>query len=237
MARSAVAQEAHRQAFAALKAQLTGTAPAPRVPIEALLPTDIPVLDRLVAGGFPRAALVTLEGHAGRWSIAARLAAQVTHRGMAAIVDDGGLYPPSLARAGVRLERVLVVPAREPLAVGRAADILVRSCICRLVLVPVVGLREAIWMRLAELARRNGVLVVAIAPEAGAAAAAAGLRLHCTRDRVVAVREGMWGRFSGYEMRAEVRKSKSAVPTTVARLHVTEIPAEFTRGIADAALC
>ena len=117
-----------REAFASLKAGLNNsTIAAPRASLEDGILSGVAALDRLVGGGFPRGALVTFEGDAGRWSIAVRLIAQVTRRAMAAIVDDGCLYPPSLVRAGVKLERLLVVPAQTPMGVARAVDILVRS--------------------------------------------------------------------------------------------------------------
>jgi hypothetical protein len=210
-----------REAFAALRAELSGAGgPTAQVALEDLISSDIPDLDRLLGGGFPRGTLVTLEGNAGRWSIAARLVANVTRRGIAAIVDDGGLYPPSLASAGARLDRVLVVPARTPLGVARAADILLRSRAARLILVPAVSLRDAVWTRLAGLAHRNGVLLVAIVasqPECrearpGAAlAAASGLRLHCALERVaIHGTRGLWCAFAGFELRAELRKHKRA---------------------------
>ena len=122
---------APREAFAALKSRLSASAASPQLPPDAVIPTAIPELDRALGGGFPRGTLVTLEGNAGRWSVAARLAAQVTRRALTAIVDDGKLYPPSLAHAGARLDRVLIVPARTPLGTARAVDILLRTRACR----------------------------------------------------------------------------------------------------------
>lgn len=200
---------ARREAFIALKAGLSpGAIAAPRPSLKTLLPTAIPLLDQALGGGFPQGALVTLEGRAGRWSIAARLLAQVTGRALAAIVDDGGLYPPSLARAGARLERVLIVSARTPLHVARAVDILLRSRACRLVLMTAPNLRAAVWTRLAGLAHRTGVLLIAIAARASAPlAAAAGLRLDCTLERlVIHGTRGLWCAFAGYDVCAHVRK-------------------------------
>jgi hypothetical protein len=129
---------------------------------------------------------------------------------MAAIVDDGGLYPPSLVRAGVCLERLLIVPARTPLGVARAVDILLRSRACRLVLMTAPDLRAAVWTRLAGLAHRAGVLLIAIVARAAAPlAGAAGLRLYCSRERlIVHGMRGLWCAFAGYDVRAEVRKHK-----------------------------
>lgn len=207
-------------AFAALKADLDNAAfAAPRPRIESFIPSAVPALDRVLGGGFPTGSLVTLEGPAGRWSIAASLVASVTRRSAAAIVDDGALYPPDLARSGARLERVLVVPAQSPLTVARAADVLVRSKACRLVLVPVPELRAAVWMRLAGLAHRTGILLVAVAPPHAAAArmaplaGAAAVRLYCTRGRLEIVgKRGVWCTIAGYDVCAEVRKRRAATP-------------------------
>jgi hypothetical protein len=225
--------ESRREAFAALRAELSGAGgPSAGVSLENLIPSDIPTLDGLLGGGFPRGTLVTLEGNAGRWSIAARLVANVTRRGIAAIVDDGGLYPPSLAQAGARLDRVLVVPARTPLGVARATDILLRSRAAGLILLPAVSLRDAVWTRLAGLAHRTGVLLIAIvSPDmerrdarAGASlAAASGLRLHCALERVaVHGTRGLWCAFAGFELRAELRKHKRAAHGANARVQAAD---------------
>jgi hypothetical protein len=215
----------HREAFADLRSRfgrLSATVP----PVEGLIPSAIPGLDRLLGGGFPRGALLALEGQAGRWSIAARLLAQATVRGLAAVVDDGGLYPPTLAQAGVRLDRLLVVPASSALGVARAVDILVRSRACRVVLMPAVALRDAVWHRLAGLAHRSGVLLIAIADRAGTAlSAAAGLRLHCVRERIVAHgSRGLWCGIVGYEIAAVLRKHKNARAGDSVRLRVVAAP-------------
>ena len=207
-------------AFAALKAGLDNAAiAAPRPPYESRVSSAVPALDRVLGGGFPNGSLVTLEGPAGRWSIAASLVASVTRRSAAAIVDDGALYPPDLARSGARLERVLVVPARSPLTIARAVDVLVRSKACRLVLVPVPELRAAVWTRLAGLAHRSGILLVAVpSPHVSSAriaplAAAAAVRLYCTRGRLEIVgKRGIWCTIAGYEVCAEVRKNRTAAP-------------------------
>src|SRR5580658_3208482 len=107
------AQDDRRRAFEALKVRLTAEVPLPSLPADEFVPSAIPELDRLLGGGLPRGTVATLEGATGRWSVAAGLMARVTCRSLVAILDDGALYPPSLAEAGVRLERVLVVPARK----------------------------------------------------------------------------------------------------------------------------
>jgi hypothetical protein len=213
-----------REAFAELKARLSTGLVAP-VPLEDVVPTGVPALDRLLGGGFPRGTLVALEGDTGRWSIVARLIAQVTRRAMVAILDDGALYPPGLAEAGARLERVLVIPARAPLLVARAVDLLLRSRACRLVVMPALVLRDAIWIRLAGLAHRTGVMLIAVAATATAPlASAAGLRLHCTRERLsVHGTRGPWCRFSGYDLRTQIRKSKRTISTISAHVRAADV--------------
>ncbi len=208
-------------AFEALRAALSAGKP-PSTPLEERAATSITGLDALLDGGFPTGVVATLEGETGRWSLAAGLVAWMTRRSLVAILDDGGLYPPDLAGAGARLDRVLVVPARKALAVARAADILLRSRICRLVLMPAIALRDAVWTRLANLAQRSGVLLLVLASRAGAALiAAASVRLHCGLERALMHgRRGLWGTFAGFELCVDVRKHRHAIPGRTARLRV-----------------
>ena len=209
-----------KAAFERLRAELA--AKPSFVPVEALCSSAIPELDRLLGGGFPAGIVATLEGETGGWSLAAGLVAQFTRRGLVAILDDGSLYPPALAEAGASLERVLVVPARKARAMARAADILLRSHICRLVLMPAVALRDAVWERLAKLAHRSGALLIVVARCAGSAlSAVAGVRLHCTLERaLVHGRRGLWGIVGGFELRVGVRKHKHMAAGATARVRV-----------------
>jgi hypothetical protein len=211
-AASVAAPNDRRVAFAALKAELSARSHAP-LPVEGIVATAIPELDRLLEGGLPSGAVATLEGTTGRWSLAAGLVAATTRRGLVAILNDGTLYPPSLAEAGACLERVLVVPARKALQIARAVDILLRSRICRLVVMPAVALRDVIWTRLASLAHRGGVLLLVMAARAGAAlSAAAELRLHCGLERILMRgKRGLWGSFTGFVLSVDLRKHKHAL--------------------------
>jgi hypothetical protein len=214
MAALAEVAEDRRRAFEALKVRLSAAIPLPSLPAAELEHSVIPELDRLLGGGLPRGTVATLEGSTGRWSLAAGLMARATRRSLVAILDDGALYPPGLAEAGVRLERVLVVPARKALATVRAVDILLRSRICRLVLMPAIALRDSVWTRLATLAHRSGGILIVMAPDAGASlSAAAGLRLHCELERVTMHgTHGLWGTFGGFELHVDVRKHKHMAP-------------------------
>lgn len=228
MATASPAPATPNPAFAALKAKLAAIA-APPTRVEPVVPSSIPELDRLLGGGFPSGSLAVLEGTAGRWSVATRLLAGVTLRSVAAIVDDGALYPPDLVRCGARLDRILVVPAVLPLTIARAADVLVRSKACKVVVMPAPDLRAQVWTRLAGLAHRTGVLLIAIPPATASAialaplTASAGVRLQCTRECVaVAGKRGLWCSFAGYDVSAELRKHPWFVPERRAQLHVRD---------------
>lgn len=214
--------EGRKAAFERLRAELAAKPAA--LPVESLIPTALPKLDRLLGGGFPAGIVATIEGKAGRWSLAAGLVAQFTRRGLVAVLDDGGLYPPALAEAGAALERVLVVPAHRPLAMARAADIILRSRICRLILMPAVALRDAVWERLAKLAHRSGALFVVVAERAGAAlSAVAGVRLHCTLESaLVHGRRGLWGIVDGFELCVGLRKHKHMSAGATTRMMVRD---------------
>ena len=88
--------EGRREAFMALKAELSGRPSLSPQPVEGTVATTIPELDRLLAGGFPSGSVATLEGATGRWSVAAGLVSAMTRRSLVAILDDGALYPPAL---------------------------------------------------------------------------------------------------------------------------------------------
>ncbi|MDQ2865308.1 MAG: hypothetical protein M3R51_03715 [Candidatus Eremiobacteraeota bacterium] len=195
-----------------MKQQLQGTPGTAAVALESCFSTGLTDFDRMLGGGFPSGALVTLEGEqsSGRWSLVARLLAAATRRGLGAVVDEGELYPPSLAAAGVRLERLLIVPARTALGIARAADILLRSRVVRVVVMRAPVLRAAVWSRLAGLAHRTGALLIVVVTRASAElAASSGMRLGCVLQCVALLgTRGLWCTFSGFTIRAEVRKHK-----------------------------
>ena len=162
---------------------------APRDPIA----TTIPGLDRLLAGGLPRGALVELSGHrsSGRFSIGIAALASATSSGeAAALVDLGGhLDPQSAEAAGADLTRLLWVrPARLKEAVASAEMLLATGfplVVVDLGLAPVrsgcrrpsdgvsycrgsaVGGRtvpDAAWVRLERAARSHGAALLLMAP-------------------------------------------------------------------------
>jgi hypothetical protein len=200
--------------FQELKTRLQAVSVAPRAGREALFPTAIGPLDSLLGGGLPCGSLVTLEGRgsAGCRSIAAALLAQATRRGLGAVIDGGELYPPTLEAAGVRLDRLLIVPARTPAGVARAADVLLRSRAARVVVMAAAALRAAVWIRLANLAHKAGALLVVLVSRAATElSAVAAVRLACCIERpVLSGTRGIWAVFSGFEVRTELRKHKRA---------------------------
>jgi len=186
---------------------------------EHLLPTGFAELDAILAGGFPRGIIATLEGapSSGRCTLAARLLAAATIRGLGALVqtgETGTLYPPALQSAGVALDRLLVVPAGEAAGVARAADILLRSGAFGVVAIPAVALRAAAWTRLAGLVHRSNALLVAIGTEASHELryfASLRVRLRLARVRW-AGGDGVFSTLAGYDVQADVIKSKRSSP-------------------------
>src|SRR5580658_1652354 len=161
--------QARREALAGLRSRLRTehrqASDAAFVASEHLIPTGFSALDAALAGGFPRGIIATLEGapSSGRCTLAARLLAFATARGLGALVqagETGTLYPPALQAAGVTLGRLLVVPASEAVGVARAADILLRSGAFGVIAIPAVALRATAWTRLAGLAHRANALLV-----------------------------------------------------------------------------
>jgi recombination protein RecA len=186
---------------------------------EHLIPTGVPQLDAALGGGFPRGTIATLEGppSSGRCTLAARLLAAATVRGLGALVqagETGTLYPPALQTAGVALGRLLVVPAGEAVGVARAADILLRSGAFGVVAIPAVPLRAVAWTRLAGLAHRANALLIVLGTEASSELrffASLRVRLALTRVRWAGGR-GLFATLAGYDVRADVIKSKRASP-------------------------
>lgn len=202
--------EGRREAFEALKARLSARGQLPSIKVDGLIPTSVPQLDELLGGGLPPGSVAAFEGATGRWSLAAGIVAGVTRRSLVAILDDGALYPPALAEAGARLDRVMIVPAQTPLENVRAADILLRARVCRVVLMPTIAVRDAVWMRLAKLAHRSGVVLLVVAARAGASLrATAELCVHCTPEHV-ATRgsHGLWSSFAGFELCVGIGKHR-----------------------------
>jgi hypothetical protein len=218
-----------RPDFQELKARLHAAGAASRTGRETLLPTAIPDIDALLGGGLPCGSLVTLEGYGttGAHSLAAVLLAQATRNGLGAVIDGGELYPPALEAAGVRLDRLLIVPAATPVRAARAADLLLRSRTTRVVVMTAMTLRAAVWTRLANLAQKAGAMLVVLTTRTIAElSAAATVCLSCRVERpVLTGTRGIWGVFTGFELRAELRKHKfrkSLTPFVVNKLGMVQ---------------
>jgi hypothetical protein len=190
-------------------------------PADTVLCSRVAAFDRVLGGGLPRGTIATLEGRpsSGRMAVAARLLASATSTpdGLAALVGSTA-FPPALAAAGVRLERLLLVPVTEPLGAARAADILLRSGSFRVVVIPALpsrrGTSSATWTRLASLAHRANAILIAVGCEASSE-----LRYFATVRIETAIERVRWngppghfGSLAGYDVRATVRKHKRAAP-------------------------
>ena len=199
------ARATQRAAFASLKRELAerrSTLPSR----EGLLPCELPTFDRALGGGLP-AGLVTLEGarSSGRGALAARALAVASRSGFVAVLDEGSLYPPALARAGVLLDRLLILPIRDTRALGRALDTLLRSRVCRVVLVRAQAWSAPLWARFARLARETGSTLLALLDGAlRVPAGVAALRLRCRSEGLLLCGRGSVGvAFLGYTFYVE----------------------------------
>jgi recA bacterial DNA recombination protein len=138
------------------------------------LATRVFALDRLLAGGLPRGALIELSGRrsCGRFSIGiASLAAATSAGEAAALVDLGGhLDPQSAEEAGVALSRLLWVrPSKLKEAVASAEMLLAAGfplVVVDLGLPPVRGrfVPDAAWVRLTRAARDRRAALLVLAP-------------------------------------------------------------------------
>ena len=224
---ASVSPDSRREALAGLRAALEAghraASPAAfTLAAEAVVQTGFCELDAALGGGFPRGTLATLEGPAGsgRSALAARLLAATTAGGgLAGLIEspqggEGALYPPALAAAGVDLRRLLVIPAKDPSAVARAADILLRAAAFGVVVIPTVRLGATAWTRLASLTHRAGALLVALGVEASDELRYfASLRVRLRSERVRwAGESGLFCALAGAGVEATVLKHKRAAP-------------------------
>jgi len=214
-------------AFEALKAGLDVRAAGRIVTAQAdFCATGLAELDRILDGGFPRGTVATLEGppSCGRTAILATLLAQGTRSGLAAFAGGESIYPPDLQRAGVALDRLLIVRAETPILTARAADILLRSRAFGVVAMPAVPLRAAVWSRLAALAHKAGALLVAAGAQATTELAYfASTRVRCGIERVSWTdMPGCFRELRGYEIAAHVLKHRRASPGRCATVQIAQ---------------
>ena len=190
----------------------------------ALRRVGLPMLDAALQGGLVSGAIASFEGalSSGRMAILAHLLARTSHHALVATIDDGGLYPPDLQRAGARLDRVAVVPATVPATIARAADILLRSRAFSIVVMPGVQLKATVWSRLSALAHKADVLLVTLSQTANNELAYfASTRLRCSLERVIwSNQSGIFCELAGYEVTVQVLKHRRAAPGAVANLRI-----------------
>ncbi len=218
---------AQQPTFATLKAGLDVRAGGRIVAARGdALRTGYSELDEVLGGGFPRGTIASLEGppSSGRTALLAGILAEATQRGLAAIVDDGSLYPPDLERAGVQLDRVLIVRAQSMLEIARCTDILLRSRAFTAVAMPVAQLRATVWSRLGGLAQKAGAVLFALGVHANVELAYfASTRVRCAIDRVVWSGEaGVLCELAGYHVSAHVLKARRSAPGATAHLHIID---------------
>lgn len=157
------------------------------------LPTGIAGLDELLDGGLPRGHLSEIVGapSSGRTAVLHALLASTTRAGAVAAVIDlpDALDPPTLARAGAVLERILWVRPPAPRPALQCAELILAAGGFALVALDLDGdaathrpVPRAAWLRLAQASRRAGAAGVVLSRrrQTGPAAAVA-LRLHARR--------------------------------------------------------
>jgi hypothetical protein len=149
------------------------------------LATGIDPLDALLGGGLPRGYVSEVVGgpSSGRTALLHALLASATRRGeVAAVVDlPDALDPPSLARAGADLGRVLWVRPPSPQTALKCAELILSAGGFGLVVLDGLEARRTrplppqVWPRLAQVTRRAGAACLLCAPQrlAGGAAAMA----------------------------------------------------------------
>ena len=182
---------AARERFASLLLSGVRIGALPAEPVRRLS-TGIVPLDALLDGGLPRGYLSEIVGgpSSGRTALLHALLASATRRGEVAAVVDllDVLDPPSLARAGVDLERVLWVRPPASRTALACVELVLSAGGFGLVALDLGGrpgseragrpLPQQVWPRLAQTARRAGAVCVVCAPRrivGGAAAIALNL--------------------------------------------------------------
>jgi len=184
-----------RERLAALELPGTVRFGAPSAEPVRRLPVGIAALDELLDGGLPRGHLSEIVGgpSSGRTAVLHALLAATTRAGaVAALVDlPDALDPPSLARAGALLERILWVRPPAPRQALQCAELILAAggfALVALDLDAAVAAAHrppprAAWLRLAQAARRADAAGVVLGTRRQTGAAAA-LALRLRADRV-----------------------------------------------------
>jgi len=142
--------------------------------------SGIPALDRLLGGGWPRAALCELTGRrsSGRTAILYAALARALAAGEAAALVDvgGGLDPRYALAAGVALSRLLWVRCAADLA-AKAADLVLGAGGFDLIALDLGDARPRLptagWIRFKHGAEKQGTTLLVAAPARAAGSCAA----------------------------------------------------------------
>lgn len=184
--------------------------------------TGIAEVDRaLGTGGIPSGRLTEIFGErsSGKTTLAYALLAGATMRGdIGAVIDpNGSFFAPAADSAGINLERLIVIRPRDATSLRRAADAVVRSGACSVVVLD--SARDDAFQthhcaRLVAQAEKTGTTLVALSHGSSQPLASfASLRI---RTRGIAP---LWqtgsdggGRLLGYDIAIEIAKSRIGVP-------------------------
>src|SRR5579872_368638 len=201
-------------------------------------PIGIAAVDRALAPiGIPRGRLTELWGSAscGKTTLAYALMRTRTVAGdLVGYVDpDRSLFAPAAHAAGIDLSRVIVVRPRNPQALLRAVDALVRGGACSLVVVDAnsaTALHTHHCARLVAQAEKTGTALVVLSQGRNAALASfATLRL-CGAALAPLWQRGDDGgaQLLGYEIELEISKARTVAPGKRMAFRVT-LPAVVKR--------
>ncbi len=185
-------------------------------------PTGIPSLDRALGpAGIPHGRLTEIFGDfsSGKTTLAYGLLAACTSRGdVGAYIDpEASFFAPAAESAGIDLERLLIVRPRQAAALRRAADAVVRSGACAVVILDGLGgntLQTHHCARLVAQAEKNGITLVALSRgDSQALASFASLRVRM-RGLEPLWQSGSDGgdRLLGYGIALDIVKSRMGVP-------------------------
>jgi hypothetical protein len=222
-----------RERLAALDLPGTVRFGAPSIDPVRRLPVGIAALDALLDGGLPRGHLSEIVGgpSSGRTAVLHALLAATTRAGaVAALVDlPDALDPPSLARAGAVLERILWVRPPAPRLALQCAELILAAGGFAVVALdldraaPGRPVPRAAWLRLAQAARGAAAAGVVLGRRQTGAAAALALRLHTRRVR--------WNDrlLDGLATTATVSRSRFGAAERLASIVVGEELAGFER--------
>lgn len=192
------------------------------------LPTTLPELDRLLAGGLARGRLIELVGarSSGRFSLVLAALAAATESGeVVALIDlDSGLDPERAAGAGIDLARLLWVRPRRVAEALAGADMLMTTgfplVVVDLGTPPVPGGRGAqgSWLRLARTARQRRTALLVSSPYRVSGPAAETIVVARARTRASSGDREALPLFLGLDVELRLEKARGKAPGAVETL-------------------